>query len=74
MPTRPRSHEIPADVATWARGLIATVGKRQARTVLEDYKESLTGTFCFTRGLRLMRVRACHAHPEHHEVGLLTMS
>ena len=37
-------------------------------------KSCYAGTFYFARGLRLMRVRACHEHREHHEVGLLTMS
>ena len=42
MPTRPRSHDVPPDspeyVQAWARDIVEAVGKREARTILEDYQ------------------------------------
>ncbi len=42
MPNRPRSHQIPPEspeyTAAWARDLIASIGKRQARQILADYR------------------------------------
>lgn len=42
MPKRPRSHDLPPDspkyVEAWARELIATAGKREARKVLAHYQ------------------------------------
>lgn len=42
MPNRPKSHEIPPgssdDDETWARDLVAAVGKRHARKALDDYE------------------------------------
>jgi hypothetical protein len=39
---RPKSHDIAPDspqyVEIWARDLVAAVGKREARTILADYK------------------------------------
>jgi hypothetical protein len=39
---RPKSHDIDPDspeyVETWARELVAAIGKREARTILADYK------------------------------------
>ena len=41
MSPTPKSHETPPDspdyVATWARDLVAAVGKREARRILADY-------------------------------------
>lgn len=46
MSKTPKSHEIPPDspeyVQTWARDIVATVGKREARTLLAHY-EALAG-------------------------------
>ena len=46
-----------------------SLGCAESKSLLPVHfsRDPLNGTFCFTRGLRLMRVRACHAHPEHHE-------
>ena len=42
MPPRPRSHDVPPDsaeyVTAWARDIVVTVGKREARKILADYK------------------------------------
>ena len=42
MSKEPRSHDIAPDspeyVLAWARDLVATIGKREARTILADYK------------------------------------
>ena len=42
MSTQPRSHQIPPDspkyVETWARDIVAAVGKREARKILADYR------------------------------------
>ena len=42
MPNQPRSHDIPPDtpeyITAWARDIVATVGKREARTILADYQ------------------------------------
>jgi hypothetical protein len=40
MSNRPRSHDVPPDsteyVTAWARDIVTTVGKREARTILAD--------------------------------------
>ena len=42
MNRRPRHHEIDPDdpgyVQMWARDILAAVGKRQARVILDDYR------------------------------------
>lgn len=46
MSKTPKSHDIPADapeyVETWARDIVAAIGKREARKLLADY-EALAG-------------------------------
>ena len=61
---RPRSHKIPADspeyVETWARDLVAAVGKREARKLLADY-EAIAGDKRLARthrGIAAERVNA----------------
>ena len=40
---KPRSHDVPPDspeyIEAWARDIVATVGKREARLILADYRE-----------------------------------
>ena len=42
MPGRPRSHDVSPDsheyVEAWARDLVATAGKREARRLLDHYR------------------------------------
>lgn len=42
MSKSPKSHEIPPDapeyIEAWARDLVAAAGKREARTILADYR------------------------------------
>ena len=62
MPKRPRSHQVPPDdpgyVKAWARDLIEAVGKRQARSILDDYRAIAEDPKVTKRGREIASERA----------------